>query len=290
MSSFDLICLGEPMVEFNQQSEGMYRIGIGGDVSNVAISASQHGARTAFISRLGKDIFGAEIIKKWQSEGVDYSNVESISGEETGVYFVTHGPEGHRFSYRRTNSAASKFQSSALPREVICASSVFYASGINLAISASVHKATLDAIHLAREYSTMVAFDPNLRTALWPIDQAREAIHGAFRYCDIALPSLEDAQQLTGLTNPAHICDFYHKLGPKNVVLTLGKNGVYLSEEGQPTLLPGQQVESVDATGAGDCFNGAFIATWIKTKCIKTAAEVANIAAAKSTTKFGALS
>ena len=290
MSSFDLICLGEPMVEFNQQSEGMYRTGIGGDVSNVAISAVQHGAKTAFISRLGKDIFGAEIIKKWQSEDVDYTNVESISGEETGVYFVTHGPDGHRFSYRRANSAASKFQPSALPREAICTSSVFYASGINLAISESMHKATLDAILLAKECSTTVAFDPNLRTALWSIDQAREAIHETFRYCDIALPSLEDAQQLTGLTIPMHICDYYHELGPKTVVLTLGKNGVYLSEEGQPTILPGQQVKSVDATGAGDCFNGAFIATWIKTNCVKTAAEVANISAAKSTTKYGALS
>ncbi len=290
MNSFDLICLGEPMVEFNQQSAGMYRIGIGGDVSNVAISAAQHGAKTAFISRLGKDIFGAEIIKKWQSESVDYSNVESIPGEETGVYFVTHGPEGHKFSYRRANSAASKFQPSALPREAICASSVFYASGINLAISESMHKATHDAILLAKECSTTVAFDPNLRTTLWPIDQAREAIHDTFKYCSIALPSLEDAQQLTGLTTPSHICEYYHKLGPKTVVLTLGKNGVYLSEDGNPTLLPGQEVESVDATGAGDCFNGAFLATWIKTNCFKTAAEVANIAAAKSTTKFGALS
>ena len=290
MSSFDLICLGEPMVEFNQQSAGMYRIGIGGDVSNAAISAAQHGAKTAFISRLGDDIFGAEIIRKWQAEGVDYSNVLSLPGEETGVYFVTHGPEGHKFSYRRANSAASNFQSSDLPREAILSSSVFYASGINLAISESMHEATLEAIHLARECSTTIAFDPNLRTALWPIDQAREAIHTAFRYCHIALPSLEDAQQLTGLTSPSEICDFYHKLGPRTVVLTLGKNGVYLSEDGRPTLLPGQEVVSIDATGAGDCFNGAFIATWIKTNCCKRAAEVANFSAAKSTTKFGALS
>lgn len=289
MSSFDLICLGEPMVEFNQQSEGLFRIGIGGDVSNAAISAAQHGARTAFISRLGDDIFGAEVIKKWQSESVDYSNVETVLGEETGVYFVTHDSTGHKFSYRRANSAASKFQSFALPKEVICSSSVFYASGINLAISESMRKATVDAILIARECSTTVAFDPNLRTALWPIDQAREAIHDTFRFCNIALPSLEDAQQLTGLTTPMEICEYYHRLGPTTVVLTLGKNGVYLSEDGNPTILEGQQVESVDATGAGDCFNGAFLATWIKTNSFKTAAKVANISAAKSTTTFGAL-
>lgn len=288
-NGFDLICLGEPLVEFNQQPGGMFRIGIGGDVSNAAISAVRHGINAGFISKVGGDVFGSEIINKWNLEGVDYSNVEVSPDEETGIYFVTHDESGHKFSYRRSNSSASKYLASDLPQNAITSSSVFYASGINLAISESMKEATLEAMKIARDGSTSVAFDPNLRPALWPIEIAREVIHETMRYCDIALPSLEDAQYLTALTSPKEICGFYHDLGPKTVVLTLGMNGVFLSEEGSETQLPGHQVEALDATGAGDCFNGAFIATWIQTKCFKQAARKANFAAAQSTTYFGAL-
>ena len=220
------------MVEFNQQPGGMFQMGIGGDVSNVAISAVRHGITAGFISKVGDDIFGSEIINKWNSEGVDYSNVEVYPDDETGIYFVTHDESGHKFSYRRSNSAASKYLASNLPKNIITSSSVFYASGINLAISESMNEATIVAMKLAKNGSTIVAFDPNLRPALWPIDRARDAIHGTMQYCDIALPSLEDAQHLTGLTLPNEICGFYHDLGPKTVVLTLGMNGVFLSEEG----------------------------------------------------------
>ncbi len=288
-NSFDLICLGEPLVEFNQQPGGLFQIGVGGDVSNAAISAVRHGITAGFISKVGADIFGSEIINKWKKEGVDYKNVEVSPDAETGIYFVTHDESGHKFSYRRSNSAASKYLSSNLPKGEISTSSVFYASGINLAISESMKEATQEAMKITRDGSTSVAFDPNLRPALWPIEIAREVIHEAMRYCDIALPSLEDAQHLTGLTSPKEICGFYHDLGPKTVVLTLGMNGVYLSEEGKEAQLPGHQVEAVDATGAGDCFNGAFLATWVQTGCFKSAAERANFAAAQSTTHYGAL-
>ncbi|MYG42870.1 MAG: sugar kinase [Rhodobacteraceae bacterium] len=288
-NGFDLICLGEPLVEFNQQPGGMFRIGIGGDVSNAAISAVRYGIKAGFISKVGADIFGSEIINKWKFEGVDYTNVEISPDEETGIYFVTHDESGHKFSYRRSNSAASNYPRSNLPQSEISKSKVFYASGINLAISELMKEATLEAMKIARDGLTSVAFDPNLRPALWPIEIAREVIHETMRYCDIALPSLEDAQHLTGLISPEEICGFYHDLGPKTVVLTLGKNGVYLSEEGNETQLPGHQVEAVDATGAGDCFNGAFLATWIQTGCFKRAAKKANFAAAQSTTHYGAL-
>jgi len=289
VNAFDLICLGEPLVEFNQQPGGMFRIGIGGDVSNVAISAARHGITAGFISKVGDDVFGSEIINKWNFEGIDYTNVEVSPNEETGIYFVTHDESGHKFSYRRSNSAASKYHASNLPQNIITSSSVFYASGINLAISESMKEATLVAMKLAKDDSTTVAFDPNLRPALWPTDRARQVIHETMQYCDIALPSFEDAQHLTKLTSPKEICGFYHELGPKTVVLTLGMNGVFLSEEGSETQLSGHQVEALDATGAGDCFNGAFIATWIQTKCFKQAARKANFAAAQSTTYFGAL-
>ena len=74
-TNLDVIALGEPMVEFNQQPDGMMQQGIGGDTSNAAISAARQGARVGYITRLGEDIFGEAILNIWKAENVDTSQV-----------------------------------------------------------------------------------------------------------------------------------------------------------------------------------------------------------------------
>src|SRR5262245_51612997 len=105
----DLICLGEAMVEFNQDRDqpDRYLAGFGGDTSNCAIAAARVGARSGYVTQIGDDVFGAQLQSLWQQEGVDVAGVRVLAGADTGVYFVTHGPQGHAFTYRRAGSAAS---------------------------------------------------------------------------------------------------------------------------------------------------------------------------------------
>ena len=105
---FDIVALGEAMVEFNQATPGEanYRQGFGGDTSNAVIAASRQGARTAYLSRVGDDRFGAMLLDLWRAEGVDVSAVARDPDAPTGLYFVNHGPDGHAFSYLRAGSAA----------------------------------------------------------------------------------------------------------------------------------------------------------------------------------------
>ena len=107
---FDVVALGEAMVEFNQGTPGepMYRQGFGGDTSNAVIAAARQGARTAYLSRVGDDHFGRMLLDLWQAEGVDISAVARDPQAPTGLYFVNHGPDGHAFSYLRAGSAASR--------------------------------------------------------------------------------------------------------------------------------------------------------------------------------------
>ena len=105
----------------------------------------------------------------------------------------------------------------------------------------------------------------------------------------IALPGLDDAEQLTGLSDPDKIADFYLKLGAKIVALTLGKAGALIATPHQRQRVPSIQVEAVDATGAGDTFDGAFLAEYLRCNDPFQAGRYANVAAALSTQGYGAI-
>src|SRR5690606_31442025 len=97
----DIVSIGEPMVELNQTDPGAprYLQGFGGDTSNMVIAAARSGARCGYVTRLGDDEFGRMFLDLWGAEGVDCSGVTIDRAAHTAVYFVTHGSQGHVFSY-----------------------------------------------------------------------------------------------------------------------------------------------------------------------------------------------
>ena len=285
----DILCLGEPMIEFNQQPDGHYLSGHGGDVSNCAVAAARNGASVGMIAHLGADPFGDSFIELWSREGVDASSVLRKPDAPTGVYFVTHGPDGHEFSYYRAGSAASRMTPGDLPRAAIASAKVLHVSGISQGISTSAADAVFEAIDIARAAGAAVSYDTNLRLKLWPLERARAIIHAAVARCDIALPGLDDAQALTGLQDPDAIVEFYLRLGAGAVALTLGKDGVLVGAPDRRERIAAFPVDAVDATGAGDTFDGAFLAEWVSRRDPFAAARYANAAAALSTLGYGAV-
>ena len=222
----DLLAIGEALVELNQPREGAPFVqGFGGDTSNAMIAAARLGADAAYFTAVGADAFGQALTALWLKEGVDASRIVVNGGAHTGLYFVTHGPEGHAFSYMRAGSAASRIGESDLPVDRIRATKILHASGISQAISSSAADAVFAAIDVARDAKRLVSYDPNLRLKLWPLRRARAIIHEAMGLCDIALPGLDDGLALTNLEKPDAIVDFYLRLGARVVVLKLGKAG-----------------------------------------------------------------
>ncbi|HEV3422262.1 MAG TPA: sugar kinase [Paraburkholderia sp.] len=286
-----ILALGEAMVEFNQSSKDNpeYLQGFGGDTSNFCIAAARQGATTGFVSAVSCDHFGRLLLDLWQCEAVDTSLVKVDSHAPTGVYFVSHGPDGHQFDYLRAGSAASRYAPHDLPLDAIAAAQVLHLSGISLAISVSACDAALAAIGHARANGVRVSFDTNLRLKLWPLARARAVMLEAIRHTDICLPSWDDVTVLTGLTGRDEIVDFLLALGPRVVALKLGRQGAYVATPQARRLVPGHVVNAVDATGAGDCFGGAFIARIVAGDDPFAAARYANVAAALSTQGFGAV-
>ena len=287
----DLICLGEPLVEFNQTTPGEpgYLMGYGGDTSNCAVAAARQGASVGYLTALGQDSFGDAFVQLWAREGVDYAHVLRLTGAATGIYFVSHGPTGHEFSYLRRDSAASRLSPRDLPEDYIAKARVLHVSGISQAISDSACDAVLRAVEIARAGETLVSYDTNLRLRLWPLPRARAMIHATVPMADIVLPGLDDGRALTGLEEPDAIADFYLRLGPKVVALTLGSQGTLVATPDRRERIDPHPVEAVDATGAGDAFDGAFLAEYLRSGDPFAAARYGNAAAALAVGAFGAV-
>ena len=273
------------MVEFNQTRPGERNFlqGFGGDTSNMIIAAARSGGRTAYVTRVGDDEFGRLFLELWKREGVATSGVIVDREAPTAAYFVTHGAQGHVFSYLRAGSAASRLRPEDLPD---LKPSFVHASGISMAISASAADTVLAAFQKAQG---KIAFDSNLRLKLWPLQRAREMIGAAAAMADYFFPSIEDARQLSGRESPEANLEWAHGLGAKTVFLKLGADGVIVSDGKKRERIPGHAVKAVDATGAGDCFCGATLARLAAGDSIWEAARYANAAAALATTGFGAV-
>lgn len=289
---FDIVALGEAMVEFNQATPGEpnYRQGFGGDTSNAVIAASRQGARSAYLSRVGDDSFGTMLLDLWRAEGVDTSAVQRDPDAPTGLYFVNHGPDGHAFTYLRAGSAASRMQPQTMDLEFVASARWLHVSAISQAISAGACDTVFAAIERARAAGTLVSFDPNLRLALWPLARARATIGATIGMTDLFMPSLDEAVALAGTDDVETVFAWCRARGARSVVLKCGPKGAWYADAGAaPQLVAGYPVEAVDATGAGDCFDGSLLARLAAGDVLADAVRYANVSAALSTLGHGAV-
>jgi 2-dehydro-3-deoxygluconokinase len=290
--AIDIVAVGEAMIEFNQTGAGggrTYLQGFGGDTSNALIAAARLGAKSAYITKVGDDAFGRMLLELWHAEGIDAQGVAVDAGAPTGVYFVTHTREGHAFSYLRAGSAASRMRPGDVPAQLIERARYLHVSGISQAISPSALETVSRAVEIARAAGVKVAYDPNLRLRLWTLEQARAAILATIPRCDYFLPSLDDVQRLSGEEDPDSILDWCHRQGAGTVVLKLGKTGSWISDATGRRRIAAFAVDAVDATGAGDCFDGALLARLAAGDDLGSAARWASAAAALTTTGYGAV-
>jgi 2-dehydro-3-deoxygluconokinase len=180
-------------------------------------------------------------------------------------------------------------QPADLDLALIAKAKFLHVSGISQAISASACDTVFAAIAHARASGVKVSYDSNLRLKLWPLARAQAIIRATIALSDYFLPSLEDAQQFTGLDDRDAIIDWCLAAGARQILLKLGADGVIVADAARSVHVPGYPVDAVDATGAGDCFAGSLLARLAAGDDLLAAARYANAAAALTTTGFGAV-
>jgi 2-dehydro-3-deoxygluconokinase len=289
----DIIAMGEPMLEFNAEEEGAlsqagrFTVGWGGDTSNFSVAASRAGGKVGYLTRLGDDEFGESFLELWRREGIDTRHVRKDPEAFTAAYFISRKGKQHYFTYFRRGSAASRMTPADLPEDYIAGARLLHVSGISQAISPSACDTVFAAMAIAKAAGRLVSYDPNFRPKLWPLDRARAIIHQTCRQSDLIFPSLDDARQLTGLDAPEKIAGFYLGLGPQVVVIKLGADGALLATAEGLRTFPPYRVDSVDMSGAGDTFDGAFVVAFLAVRPVEECMRFANAAAALTTTGLG---
>ena len=285
----DVLAIGEPLMELNQRAgETVYLPGHGGDTSNCIIAATRQGARCGYLSAVGDDTFGRSFLELWDREEVDRSTVSVHPAAPTGIYFVTHGPKGHDFSYYRAGSAASLVRPEEIAAEAVAGARV------------CAFRDQLGHQHQRLRYRV-------------PRDPAGEGCrHAGQLRPQSAHPALapgpgaggDRRHHAAGRHRPARTgrCEGAHwarrprpdlrpvsRLRVGMVLLTLGSEGCLAATPDARQRIAGRKVKAVDATGAGDTFDGSFFAEYLRTGDVFRAAAYANAAAALATQGYGAV-
>ena len=288
--SFDVAALGEPLIEFSQTpGTNDWRQGFGGDTSNFAIAAQRAGASSTYLSRLGDEDFGRALISLWEREGVECGAVELDPDQPTGLYFIRYDERGHTFSYRRAGSAATGMRLTDAFRSRIRASRWLHVSGISQAISERACDTVFEAIEFARAHGTRISYDLNFRPRLWPATRAAAIARATLPYCDLFLPSIDEAQVLFEWADPERLADWALTAGARSVAVKQGAAGAWVANPETALAIAAHPVRAIDATGAGDCFGGVMVARLNAGDTLAAAARAATVAAALATTGRGAI-
>ncbi len=246
------------------------------------------GLSSGFIGSVGRDDFGKLVINRLKEDGVDTTYVQSLDNHTTGVAFVTYFSNGTRqFIYHIPQAAAGIVSEDALKRDYLSGISYLHIMGSTLSINDSWRRFCYRAVEIVRDSGGKISFDPNLRPELLAIERIQEICEPILSSCEVVLPSGEEVRMLTGIEDTDSACRSLLERGPKIVALKLGEKGscIYMREE--KLKVSSFPVNEVDPTGAGDCFDAAFIVGLVKGWSIKRVARFANAVGALAVAKRG---
>jgi 2-dehydro-3-deoxygluconokinase len=258
-----IVCIGEGMLELSRRG-GDWGLGYGGDTLNTAIHLARAGHDVAYLTALGSEPLSAELRAQWAGEGLDCSLVLTHPTRQPGLYAINTDDAGERtFTYWRDTSAAREMF--ALPEMAAAFASAEQAdllvySLISLAIlPPEAREQLFDLCRRVRARGGKVAFDGNYRPRLWAdAAETREARDAAIAFADIGLPTLEDETVLSGESSADAVAAHWQGLGCAETIVKLGAHGCRLPDGS--IIPPPEVLTPIDTSGAGDAFNGGYLA------------------------------
>ncbi len=262
---YDIVSLGELLIDFTESGlspAGMrlFEQNPGGAVTNLLCAASQCGAKTGFIGKVGRDMHGAFLKQAMLDAGVDMHALVEAEDVFTTLAFVALKPSGEReFSFARKPGADTQLRPDELERDMLRSTRVFHTGSLSLT-QEPCRAATYEAIDIAKAAGAVISYDPNYRATLWGGEaEAVRFMRSLIATADIMKVSDEELPLLTGETDPEKAADVLLDQGVTIVAVTLGSNGAYIRVGSESRYVAGFRANAVDTTGAGDSFFGGFL-------------------------------
>ncbi|MGF1868419.1 sugar kinase [Photobacterium indicum] len=286
--------IGECMIELNGTPFGEMQQSFGGDTLNAAVYLKRMSGEqvdASYITAIGNDQLSKMMCECWQEEHINTEMVLSDTDHSTGLYMIHVDPHGERtFQYWRNHSAAKyllQHPDFPLIAEQLLTVDVVFLSGITLAIlSQQDRHALLIVLKKCKASGVKVAFDSNHRPALWSNNvTAKIAYREIYELCDIALVTFDDEQLVWQDAKPTDTLARLKRCGISKAVIKLGEQGCLsqdFNHDNNPTKTPAVKVDRVvDTTSAGDSFNGAFLALYIKGQDLSKCCAAGNLLASQ---------
>jgi fructokinase len=262
----DVTAIGELLIDFtpaglSPQGRSCFEQNPGGAPANVLACLCKLGHTAALIGKVGNDLFGRALKAELEQAGVATQGLVLSDACHTTLAFVHLDANGDRsFTFYRNPGADVLLETAELSYNLIDDCRIFHFGSVSLTADPA-RQATLAAVRYAAEQGKFVSFDPNLRLMLWPgEDQARAAILQAMPLADLVKISEEELWFLTGerdISRGAAI--LLEQFSLQIVLVTLGPRGAYARTRSGDAWSPAYDVATIDTTGAGDAFTGAFL-------------------------------
>ena len=310
MKNFDVVALGELLIDFTEngksaQGNMTYEANPGGAPCNVLAMLNKAGRKTAFIGKVGQDLFGNKLKTTLDEVGIDTSNLIIDEDARTTLAFVETFPDGDRdFSFYRNPGADMMLRKEDLHEDLIRDAKIFHYGTLSMTHD-GVREATKKAIDIAKESGAILSFDPNLRPPLWKtLDDAKEQVAYGLSKCDVLKISDNEIQWFTGEEDfDAGIAKLREQYNIPLIILaglimlSLGRDGsrAYYKDL-RVEVKPFLQDSTIETTGAGDTFGGCCLHHVLKygldnldEEKLTEMLTFANAAASIVTTRKGAL-
>ncbi len=301
---FDVTALGELLIDFTENGESsqgnpLMEANPGGAPCNVLAMLQKLGKKTAFIGKVGADMFGNQLKKAVEEVGIDTRNLIMDQKYHTTLAFVHTYPDGDRdFSFYRDPGADMMLTKEEVQKELIQSSRIFHFGTLS-STHEGVREATRHAIELAKEAGCIITFDPNLRPPLWgSLEDARKEIEYGMTKCDVLKISDNEVEFLFDTTDyDKGAALIREKYNIPLVLITMGKDGsrAYYKDM-RVEVAPFLQENTIETTGAGDTFCASSLNYVLEhgledltEENLKELLTFANAAASLITTRKGAL-
>jgi len=249
----------------------------GGKGANQAVGLARLGAETTMIGAVGSDLFGEELLKALQNDGVNTSSVKVLDLEVTGVASILLA-EGDNSIVVVPGANAQ-----CLPEDLDRYEGKIAEADLVL-LQLEIPLVTVEyAVKLARKHGKIVMLNPA---------PAQGLSQDLLSMVDYLTPNRSELALLTSMSEETTIAKGIEQLlevGVSCCVTTLGAEGAAFMEEGGNLIqISGHKVPVTDTTGAGDAFNAGLAYALAQKKPIREAVEFAVQVSTLAVTKFGA--
>lgn len=301
----DAVAVGECLIDFmpwgwSPSGEPMLERSPGGAPVNVMAALARLGNRTAFIGKVGDDPFGHYLLQAVEGFGVCSEGMVLTKEAHTTLAFVHLDGKGERtFHFCRHPGADQMLTYAEVDQALLRGTRIFHFGSVSMTDEPS-RSATLQSAAQAKEHGALITYDPNWRPALWRGDgHAAATIRDGLKLADVVKVSEEELAFLAGTARLEEGAERLMENYPMALLLvTLGEKGTWYKTGCFQGLVSSFAVNTIDTTGAGDGFFGAFlnrllelgtdIRQWNE-DTLRNAIRFANASGALATTRMGAI-